>query len=135
MVPWPIALVCVGYAVIATSAAALMVRGQGLAVCWSGLWALLSAAVVVGLAGLRPWARRLAVWASAGMMLSALALSLLLAIQAQPDARHSLLATGMAGLQLLLVRYLTRPHVKRWFEQPVGTQDPRLKTQDSHLVS
>ncbi len=119
MIPWPIALLCAFYAVLATSSAAAVWhittgRLQG-SLAWFGFWCAVSAVLVVGLAQLKPWARVLATWASALMMLSALGLALLVILTANPEPRRSVLATGIAVTHLLAVRYLTRPHVKGWF--------------------
>ena len=127
MVPWPIAMLCALYTVLATSSAATLWRAlqghQHQALLWSLLWGGLCTTVVMGLAGLRPWARRLTLWASALMMVAALGVAGMVVIQARPDPMRSLLATGMAGLQLVLMRYLTRPHVKQWFVQSTRSPD------------
>jgi len=119
MIPWPIALVVLLYGLIAASSAARM--WQGIASrsvsssAWSLAWCLMAGAVVVGLAWLRPWARRLAVWSSLVMMLGALGAALFTILQPTPHPRHSLVATGMASLYLVVSRYLSRPRVKAWF--------------------
>lgn len=118
MLPWPIALVATLFAIPMTwSAAALShawtSRTQPL--LWPLVWGVMSASVVVGLSLMRPWARRLAIWASALWMVGALGSAWMAIMQSPPQPRASLLATGVASVQVLIMRYLTRPHVRRWF--------------------
>jgi hypothetical protein len=119
MIPWPIALIIVIHAVVGTVSLAGLVQGMARPspqLLVPALWLAVSCAAVLGLSGMRPWARRLAVWSSMVMMLMGLAAGLMAAILTPPSARHSLLGTGLASVHLFLVRYLTRPHVRRWFE-------------------
>ena len=120
MVPWPIAMLCVAYAALATSSAAALWKAwheQAVrhSLLWPGVWGVVSTLLVIGLAWLKPWARRLAVWTSVLLMLGSLGVAGMVIVQPRPQPVHSLFATGMAGVQLLLIRYLTRPHVKQWF--------------------
>ena len=71
--------------------------------------------LVIGLAWLKPWARRLAIWTSVLMMLGAMGVAGIALAKASPQPMRSLMATGLAGVQLVVIRYLTRPHVKAWF--------------------
>ncbi len=119
MVPWPIALLAAGYTILATTSAAAMWRhpqGQGGAVWLGALWCGVSVVLVAGLATLKPWARTLAVWVSIGLMISALGAGVLAIVQVPPQPMRSLLGTVMACAQLVILRYLTRPHVKGWFQ-------------------
>jgi len=118
MIPWPIALLCVFYAVIATVSAASL--WQGLArpstlLAWPVAWLVLTTVVTVGLGLMKPWARRVAVWTSLALMVAALCAAWMAAILTPPSARASLLGTGLASIQFVVIRYLTRPHVKAWF--------------------
>lgn len=119
MVPWPIALLAGLYAVLATcSAAALwrIVQGQvHQSVLWPVVWCAVSTTLVIGLAFLKPWARTLAIWSSTFTLVGSLSAALMAVLQPTPSPMRSLAATGMAGVYLLVLRYLTRPHVKRWF--------------------
>ena len=117
MVPWPIAGLSLWYGVLATTAASMVWRaligGMPRPPWWPLAWLALSGGLTVGLPLLRPWARRTAVAASAlgmGMTLTVAARCI-----AGREPLWALLATGGAGGQALLVRYLTRPHVKKWF--------------------
>ncbi len=119
MVPWPIALLAGFYAVLGTcSAAALwrMLQGQvHQSLLWPAVWCAVSGAIVVGFAFLKPWARKLAIWSSTFTLVGSLSAALMAVLQPPPQPMRSLTATGMAGVYLLVLRYLTRPHVKRWF--------------------
>ncbi len=116
MVPWPIALLTIGYTALATASAASMWQGHASgSLLWRGGWTVGMLALVIGLAFLRPWARRLAIGLSMVLMASALVLAFLAVIGERPDPHQSLLATGAAAVQLLVIRYLTRPHVRAWF--------------------
>ncbi len=119
MIPWPIAFLSMGYALLATSSAAALwraVQGEAHAsLVWQGLGGVLSGILVVGLAMLKPWARKLAIGASVVMMLGALGVAVMAVLQTHPQPLQGLMATGIAGLHLVVMRYLTRPHVKRWF--------------------
>ena len=124
MVPWPIVLLCAAYTMLATSSAATVWRafqqsGGGYdlhqSLWWPVFWGALSSMLVIGLAWLKPWARRLAVWTSVLMMLGAMGVAGIALAKASPQPMRSLMATGMAGVQLVAIRYLTRPHVKAWF--------------------
>ena len=119
MVPWPVAVVCGLYAVIATSAAAAVWRalpqGGAAVIGWSGLWLAMAGSVVAGLARMKPWGRRLAVWGSLALLVGALGSAVLAVMQAPPQPLRGLTATGLAGVYLVVIRYLTRPRVKAWF--------------------
>ena len=119
MVPWPIALLSIGYTMLATSSAAAVWRhlGQGGAwsLLWAGGWCAVSVVLVAGLATLKPWARRLAVWVSVGLMVGALGAGVLAIRQVPPQPMRGLFGRLMACTQLVILRYLTRPHVKAWF--------------------
>ncbi len=120
MVPWPIALLVLWYAGLATASAATLWKlwhGQvhG-AILWLSVWCGVSAVLVVGLAWLKPWARKLAIWSSGLILVGALANAGLAIAQAAPQPMRSVLATGIASIQLVVIRYLTRPHVKAWFK-------------------
>ncbi|MBI3319064.1 MAG: hypothetical protein HYZ89_00530 [Candidatus Omnitrophica bacterium] len=64
---------------------------------------------------MKPWARRLTVAVSWAMMVSALGVAVLAVTAGRPHPKHSMLATGIAAIQLVIIRYVTRPRVKAWF--------------------
>ncbi len=120
MIPWPIALLTALYAALATCSFAgvwrLLVVGQtGRDLAWSLAWTGLSGAAMLGLALMKPWGRRLAVWTSALLMASALCAAWFAVARPAPQPRWSFVATGLAAVQMVVIRYLTRPRVKRWF--------------------
>ena len=124
------ALFAAFYAAIGTSAAAKLwnvMSGQPSAghpsEVWLAFWTAVSITLTVGFMLMKPWARRAAVWSSVLMMGGALVSAWIAAVHAQ--ARLGFISTGVATIQLVAVRYLTRPHVKAWFIQ---TQDSGLKT-------
>lgn len=119
MVPWPIALLCGLYTAVATFSAAAAWRGlhsSGLAVVsLSAAWTTASVIVVAGLALMKPWSRKLAVWVSMALLLSALTTAVWAVLKTPPQPSRSLTATGLAGVYLVAIRYLTRPRVRAWF--------------------
>jgi hypothetical protein len=119
MIPWPIALLAAGYTILATTSAAAMWRhpqGHGAwSLLWAGGWCAVSVVLVAGLATLKPWARVLSIWVSIGLMISALGAGVLAIVQVPPQPMRSLLGTLMACTQVVILRYLTRPHVRVWF--------------------
>ena len=125
MIPWPIAIVCGLYTAVATFAAAAAWKGlhagAPAAVSLSAAWALASAAIVFGLASMKPWSRRLALWTSTALLVSALVTAVWAIFQPSPQPSRSLIATGMASAYLVVVRYLTRPCVRAWFSEVPGT--------------
>ena len=131
MIPWPIAIFAAFYAAVGTSAAAKLwnlMSGQPSAghpsEVWLAFWAVVSIALAVGFMLMKSWARRVAVWSSVLMMGGALVSAWIAAVHAQ--ARLGFISTGVATVQLVAIRYLTRPRVREWFVQ---TQDARPKTQ------
>ena len=119
MVPWPIALLTVWYAVIATISAANVWH------CITGfserpvavplLWLAGSVAAVCGLPLLKPWGRLAALAGAWALGLMSLSVAAALILQRHPWM--GLLATLGAGVQLVVIRYLRRPNVRRWFTQ------------------
>ena len=69
---------------------------------------------------MKPWARKLAVWTSLFLMFGSLAAAWIEVAQTPPQPKGSLLATGLASLLFLMIRYLTRPRVKAWFSGADG---------------
>jgi len=118
MVPWPIALLAMLYAVIATASAAAfwrIVSGTShQSVVWPLGWLALSAAAMVGLALLRPWARRLAIVGLALITMTMLALAALLVMAGRPLG--GLLATAAASVHVVIIYYLRRPAVRAMFQ-------------------
>ena len=124
MVPWPIVVLIVGYAILATVMAADVWRViQGHSAQLPALplaWCAVMAALALGFSFLQPWARRLAVGVSIFLLVGALSASVLAVLRTPPSPKAAFWGTIWAGVQLLVIRYLTRPHVKRWFSNRRG---------------
>ena len=117
MVPLPIGLLALFYAVVATTSAATLWKiATGVVerpVAWPLCWLVLSAGAMCGLPLLRSWGRRFAVWTSSLLTASTLAGSALLVASGRPVA--GLAVTFSTAFHLLVIRYLTRPSVKTYF--------------------
>lgn len=118
MIPWPIGLLAIFYAVIATVASSMawkiMIGSSERPFFWPALWMVLSAGATYGLVMLKPWGRKLAVWTSLLLMVTILSVAALLVAGRQPG--WALLTAVVAGLQMIAVRYLNRTAVKGLFE-------------------
>lgn len=117
MVPWPIALLAIFYAIIATIASSMawkvMIGVSERPFFWPALWMVLSAGATYGLVMFKPWGRKLAVWTSMLMMITIWSIAALLVVGREPG--WALLTTVVAGLQMIPVRYLGQPAVKTLF--------------------
>ena len=117
MIPWPIVLLTLCYAVIATlSAATVWKIATGVIarpLLWPAAWLALSVGVMFGLPLLKSWGRMLAIVASVCMTLTLLAIAGLLVAAGRPLG--GLLTTVAAGVHVLVIRYLQRPLVRGWF--------------------
>ena len=122
MVPWPIALLAVFYAVVATLSASTAWKIAAGTVArpliWPLAWLIVSGGAVFGLALLKPWGRMLTILASLAMALTTLALAGLLVSAGRPLG--ALLAAVVAGGHMLVIRYLQRPVVKAYFSSQVA---------------
>ncbi len=118
MIPWPIGLLALWYGAVA----ALAARS-----CWmimSGMssrplvvhlaWLVLSAGATMGLLGLKPWGRQMAIWTSILLMVVLLAVSGMLVLAAKEHGFGFLMAM-LAAAQMLPIRYLRLPKVKTLF--------------------
>ena len=122
MVPWPIALLAVFYAAVATLSASTVWKIAAGTVArpfiWPLAWLIVSGGAVFGLALLKPWGRVLTMVASVAMALTTLALAGLLVAAGRPLG--ALLSTLVAGGHVLVIRYLQRPAVKAYFSGKVA---------------
>ena len=117
MIPWPIALLALFFAVIATASGASVwkvVTGVSKQpVVWPLGWLALSASAMYGLALLKPWARTVGIigfWA-----LAAVTLGIAGIMVATGRPWSGLFATVIAGSYVLAIRYLQRPVTKAYF--------------------
>ena len=117
MIPWPVALLSLFYGLIATisaSAAWKVISGMSdRPILWPLAWLALAFGTMCGLALLKPWGRGLAVVGSIVMALVTLALAGLFVMGGHPVA--ALLSTLAASVHVIVIRYLHRPVVKRYF--------------------
>ncbi len=122
MVPWPIALLALFYGVIATLSAAMVWRtahGEiSLRFAWATLWLICSAGATGGLPLLRPWGRTLAIWTSALLMVATLAVAAVLVAAGRPGI--GLAVTLSTACHYVMIRYLKRPAVRRWFDEGIA---------------
>ncbi len=122
MVPWSIAVLSVGYGVLATVSLATVWKILGGAVdrplIWPVAWLALSTTVMCGLPLLKSWARRLAIAGSVALLVTTLAVAGALVASGRPGL--GLAATLGAGVHVLIIRYLQRPSVKAWFTEKVS---------------
>ena len=119
MIPWPIALLTLFYGILAASSGAslwkIVIGASRQPFLWPLMWLAVSVGAMCGLALLRPWGRRLAIWASALLMVATLAVSALLVSAGRPVI--GLMVALSASCHVMVIRYLQRPIVKALFEQ------------------
>ena len=117
MIPWPVALLSLFYALVATvsaSAAWKVVSGMSdRPILWPLAWLALAFSTMCGLALLKPWGRGLAVLGSVVMAVVTLAFAGLLVAGGHPIG--ALLATIAASVHVIVIRYLGRPVVRSYF--------------------
>ena len=117
MVPIPIALLALFYAVIATASAVSLWKVVSGASHQSFLWPLgwlaLSVSAMYGLALLKPWARTVAIISFVALTTVALGVAGLMVATGRPLG--GLFSTVIVGFYVLSIRYLQRPSVKRYF--------------------
>ena len=117
MIPVPIALLALFYAVIATmsgvSAWRVVSGVSRQSIVWPLAWLALSVSAVYGLALLRPWGRTVAITGFVALAVVTLSFAALLVVGRQAGA--ALLTTFAAGLYVLGIRYLQRPAIQAYF--------------------
>ena len=121
MIPWPVALLTLCYGIVAALSGAtlweILLKTLDRPLVWPAAWLVLSGAAMIGLPLLKSWARTTALIGLAWMILTMLVLAWGLAVGGH--GMGGLLATIVAGVLLIPVRYLRRPHVKSWFTKTV----------------
>lgn len=117
MVPWPLAVLALFYGAIATLSGAMLWKiAAGMShqpMAWAIVWLACSSGATVGLALLRPWGRRLAIWTSWLLIAATLAVAAALVAGGRPVA--GLIVTFSTSGYYLVIRYLKRPLVVAWF--------------------
>ena len=116
MVPWPIALLSMFYALIATAAAAqaykIVIGMLDKPLVPQLAWLVVAAGAMIGLPLRRPWGRWLGIACAWWIVLSVLAIAAWLIVRHEPGFG---LAAGLGTVvPLIAARYLTRPKVKQW---------------------
>lgn len=118
MIPWPIALLSLGFGLLTAVSGAAVCRvflgAVSRPLLWPAAWFALSAASMCGLALLKSWARTLAIAGLAWIALVELSWAVLFVAASRPGG--ALLAALGAGIPMVLIRYLRRPQVKAFFE-------------------
>ena len=122
MIPWPVALLSLFYALVATvsaSAAWKVISGMSdRPILWPLAWFALAFSAMCGLALLRPWGRTLAVLGSVVMAMITLAFAGLLVMGGHPIG--ALLSTLAASVHAVVIRYLGRPVVRGYFNRGIS---------------
>ena len=117
MIPVPIALLALFYAVIATMSGVSVwnvVTGTSRQpIVWPLAWLALSASAMYGLALLKSWGRPVAIIGFVALAVVTLSFAGLLV--AGRHAGEALLTTFTAGLYVLAIRYLQRSSIKAYF--------------------
>ena len=117
MIPVPIAVLSIFYAVIAAMSGVsvwkVVTGASQQSVVWPLAWLALSSSAVYGLALLRSWGRVVAVVGFIALAVVTLSFAALLVAGRQAGA--ALLTTFTAGLYVLGIRYLQRPTMKAYF--------------------
>ena len=121
MIPWPIALLSVFYALIATSAAAqcykIALGALDKPLAPQVAWLLVAGGAMIGLPMRRVWGRWCAIACAWWMTFTVLAIAAWLISQREPG--WGLVAGLGTVVPLVAARYLTRPKVKSWFTDKV----------------
>lgn len=119
MVPVPIAMLSLGYGILAamagTSIWKVLIGSVEGNVLWPAAWLVLSLVSACGLALLKPWARTLAIVGFVWITLVILSLAGVMIASGRPVA--ALAAVIGTGVPLLAIRYLRRPIVRELFVQ------------------
>ncbi len=119
MVPVPIAMLSLGYGILAAVAGTavwkVLIGSVAGNMLWPASWLVLSLVSACGLALLKPWARTLAIVGFVLITLVILSLAGVLITSGRPVG--ALAAAIGTGVPLLAIRYLRRPVVRELFVQ------------------
>ena len=119
MIPWPLAALSILYGLLAFLSAVQMVtciaQQSAAGVVWTALWLVLAAGACIGLPAQKEWGRRFAVVGAALFTVAAIIGAVVLVVHTPPQPQQALLETLLAGVALIVVRYLRRPIVKAQF--------------------
>ena len=87
-----------------------------LSVVWTLLWLAVTAGACIGLPGQHEWGRRCAVAGAIAFLIAAMVAALMAIFTAPPRPQAALTATLLAGVPLIILRYLRRPIIKAQFK-------------------
>ncbi|MBI4004284.1 MAG: hypothetical protein HY353_04610 [Candidatus Omnitrophica bacterium] len=117
MIPVPIALLALFYAVIAAASGAavwrVVIGTSTQSILWPAGWLTLSLSAMFGLALLKPWSRSVAIIGFAALCAVTLGVAGLMVATQRPIG--GLIAALFSGMYLLGIRYLQRPSTKAYF--------------------
>ena len=119
MIPIPIALLALFYAVIAAASGVsvwrVVIGASRQSILWPAGWLALSLSAMFGLALLKPWSRSVAIIGFSALCAVTLGVAGLMVAGGHPGT--GLMATFIVGFYVLAIRYLQRPSVKTYFEK------------------
>ena len=119
MVPWPLAALSILYGLLAFLSAVRLVEciaQQSVAgILWTALWLVLAAGACIGLPAQKEWGRRFAVVGASLFTVAAIVGAVILVAHVPPQPQQALLETLLAGVALIVIRYLSRPVIKARF--------------------
>ena len=119
MIPWPLAALSILYGLLAFLSAVRLVeciaQPSAVGVAWTALWLVLAAGACIGLPAQKEWGRRFAVVGAALFTVAAIIGAVVLVVRTPPHPKFALLDTLLAGVALVVIRYLRRPVIKSKF--------------------
>ena len=120
MIPWPLAALAVVYGLLAFLSAVRVVTclavRDWLGVGWSGLWFAVTAVACVGLPAQRELGRKCAIIGAVLFLPVALRVAVQHVLQTPPRPDGALISVALAGVAMIILRYLRRPVIKAQFK-------------------
>ena len=121
MIPWPLAALSLLYGLLAFLSAVRLVeclaRGMAAGVAWMAVWVVIASGACVGLPAQKEWGRRFAVVGAVLFTAAAIVGAVVLVVRVPPQPQQALLETVLAGVALVVIRYLSRPVIKAKFQR------------------
>lgn len=121
MIPWPLAALSILYGLLAflsaVRLAGCIARGTVAGIVWTALWLLVASAACIGLPAQKEWGRRCALVGAILFTAAALVGAVMLVMRTPPQPQQALLETVLAGVALVVLRYLRRPVIKAQFQR------------------
>ena len=120
MIPWPLAALSVLYGLLAFLSAVRLVeciaQQSSAGIVWTVLWLVIASGACIGLPAQKEWGRRFAVVGAALFTVAAIIGAVVLVVRVPPHPQQALLETVLAGVALIIIRYLRRPVIKAQFQ-------------------